>query len=418
MQFRIRKGLDLSLPGAPRQVVTPGRPVSTVAILGRDYPGVRPEFRVAPGEQVRTGQVLFVDRTRPEIAFTAPATGKIAAIEHVHPHQFDALVIAVGPDEPEIFEHSGETMGDAGTRALLLESGLWSSFLTRPFGRIPDPGQTPQAIFVTAIDTSPLAADALIVARPYLTQFRAGIAALKSLGGGPIFVCQAPGAELAEPDSQVQTAFFSGPHPAGLAGTHIHHLMPVSAHRMVWQVGYQDVIAIGNLFETGELWTERIVSFAGPGLRDPRLISTRLGANLDDLLAGEPVNGSVRVASGSVLTGRMSAFLGRYHGQVSVLDSGVRGTGDGAWSRLLGTLRAAPPGPLVPLGRLDNLLPMDILAVPLMRALAVGDCDAAEQLGSLELLEEDVALLSYVCAGRADYGELLRRALDDLQGVS
>ncbi len=418
MQFRIRKGLDLSLPGKPEQAISNGRPVSSVAILGRDYPGLRPEFRVNQGDRVRTGQVLFVDRTRPDIVFTAPATGTVSAIEHGQPRRFDELVIRVESEVLEIFEHSGETLSAAGTRALLLESGLWSSFLTRPYGRIPDPDQVPRAIFVTAIDTNPLSADVFTVVGPCLDQFRRGIEALKSLTEGAVYVCQAPGAHLAESDEQVLTATFSGPHPAGLAGTHIHHLMPVSAHRRVWQVGYQDVIAIGHLLETGSLWTERIVALSGSGLRAPRLIRTRLGASLDDLLEGEQVNGNIRVASGSVLTGRLSAYLGRYHAQVSVLSGDAQGSGVGTWGRLWRSLPGATDAPLVPLEILESVLPMDVLAVPLMRALSVGDVESAEQLGCLELLEEDVALLSYLCADRSDYGELLRRALNELEGVS
>lgn len=418
MQFSIRKGLDLSLPGRPEQAISNGRPVSSVAILGHDFPGVRPEFRVNQGDRVRTGQILFVDRTRPDIAFTAPATGTIAAIEHGQPRQFDELVIRVEPEVPEIFEHSGEDLGAAGTRALLLESGLWSSLLTRPYGRIPDPDQVPQAIFVTAIDTNPLAADVFTVVGPHLDQFRRGIGALKNLTEGKVYVCQPPGAHLAESDEQVLTATFSGPHPAGLAGTHIHHLMPVSAQRTVWQVGYQDVIAIGHLLETGALWTERIVALTGPGLRTPRLIRTRLGASLDDLLEGEPLNGSIRVASGSVLSGRLSAYLGRYHAQATVLSGAAQPSGERTWTPPWRSPLGASSAPLVPLERLDGVLPMDILAVPLMRALAVGDIDSAEQLGCLELLEEDVALLSYLCAERCDYGALLRRALDELEGGS
>lgn len=417
MQFRIRKGLDLSLPGRPEQAIGDGPPVSTVAVLGRDYPGLRPEFRVSQGDRVRTGQALFVDRARPEITFTAPATGTVTAIEHGQPRRFDELVIRVESEVPEYFEHSGERLGSAGTRALLLESGLWSSFLTRPYGRIPDPDQVPRAIFVTAIDTNPLAADVFTVVGPCLRQFRRGVEALTSLTEGKVYVCQPPGAHLVESDEQVVMATFSGPHPAGLAGTHIHHLMPVSAQRTVWQVGYQDVIAIGHLLETGALWTERIVALAGPALLAPRLIRTRLGASLDDLLEGEPVNGNIWPASGSVLTGRPSAYLGRYHAQVTVLGGEAQGPGERTFGQPRRTAPGASDAPLVPLERLDAVLPMDILAVPLMRALAVGDIDSAERLGCLELLEEDVALLSYLCAERCDYGDLLRRALDELEGA-
>ncbi len=415
-EIRIRKGLDIALQGTPAQSVRDGRSVKSVALLGHDIPGIRPEFRVETGARVRTGDTLFTDRKRPELVFTSPATGVITAIHRGHRRMLDSLVISVEDDCFVQFAVLAEGLTREGARQLLLKSGMWAAFLSRPFGRIPNPDSSPGAIFVTAMDTNPLAADATVILGPLLSHFRRGLEVLKTLTGGPVYVCQSPGPELAAADGQLRIVTFGGPHPAGLAGTHIHHLMPVSADRSVWQIGYQDVIAIGHLAQTGQLRVERVVSLAGPAVQNPQLVRTRLGASLDDLLDGEVKTGNLKRISGSVLSGRISGYLGRYHNQVTVLDNSDTSAGGSLLSRLFGFLPAAPAGPLIPLEAFERVMPLDILPTPLMRALSVGDIETAERLGCLELVEEDVALFSHLCAGKADYGSLLRRTLDELAG--
>src|SRR5690606_3325 len=157
------------------------------------------------------------------------------------------LLIGIDGDEAEDFS------GMAGdVRALLLASGLWPSLLTRPFGRIADPDASPDAIFVTAIDTNPLAADPAVAIDIGGDAFSRGVEALLALTAGPVFVCHDAGpSPVSTTDSRVRPVAFSGPHPAGLAGTHIHLLAPVANRRTVWSIGYQDVIAIGRLLATG-----------------------------------------------------------------------------------------------------------------------------------------------------------------------
>jgi Na+-transporting NADH:ubiquinone oxidoreductase subunit A len=236
------------------------------------------------------------------------------------------------------------------------------------------------------------------------------------LTDGAVFVCQSPGPALAdESKGRIRCVRFDGTHPAaGLPGTHIHRLAPVGGGRVVWHIGYQDVIAIGRLLATGRLWTERVVAIAGPGVRDPRLVRTRLGASLDDLMEGELGDGDFRIVSGSVLSGREAGFIGRYHTQVSVLPAVGETARLPILSRLLSKCCDVPP-PLIPLAAFERALALDILPVPLLRALSVGDAETAERLGCLQLIEEDVALLSYVCASKADYGALLRAVLNDLE---
>ena len=413
--IRLRKGIDVALRGAPKQEVGDGQPVRSVGLLGHDYPGIRPNFRVQTGDQVCRGDVLFVDRKRPEIAFTSPATGIVTSVNHGHRRSLDSIVVSISEDDdPKIFEIADGIPSRSDMAELLQKSGQWTAFLSRPFGRIPDPNDSPDGIFVTAIDTNPLAGDACVAIAPYITQFRHGLRAIKVLTEGQIFVCQPPGEPMARDDDHIQTVFCEGPHPAGLAGTHIHALMPVSAQRQVWQIGYQDIVAIGHLIETGEVWTDRIISLAGPGVCRPRLVRTRLGADLGDLLEGESRDAHQRVISGSVLSGKIAGHLGRYHTQVSVLDAELSSSSS-RLARLVSAFPKAPAGPLIPLEAFERALSLNILAVPLMRALSVGDTDMAERLGCRELLEEDVALLSYLCPGGADYSTLLRLALDELE---
>lgn len=412
LSIRTRKGLDIALAGAPVGEPRPGRPLTTVALLGNDCPGVRPEFRVGVGDRVRTGETLFVDRRRPAIAFTSPATGRVMAINLGARRMLDSVVVEVGDDDFVDFDLPPGRPDRATLRALLLRAGLWPALRTRPFGRIPDPDAVPAALFVTAIDTNPLAADPLPLILRDPVGFRQGVAALALLTDGPVFVCQRPGPPVAEGNG-IRVATFEGPHPAGLPGTHIHLLMPASATRSVWHVGWRDVAAIGALLATGRLDPTRLVALCGPGAAAPGLVETRLGASLDDLARGETGAGPVRLISGSVLSGRASGYLGRHHAQVTILPEKPPSP-RGILARLASLLPGAPAGPTLPMEAFERAMPLDILPAPLMRALAVGDVETAERLGCLELVEEDMALLSHLCPGRADHGALLRRVLDEI----
>jgi Na+-transporting NADH:ubiquinone oxidoreductase subunit A len=237
---------------------------------------------------------------------------------------------------------------------------------------------------------------------------------------------------------RLRVAGFSGPHPAGLAGTHIHFLNPVSAGLSVWHIDYQDVIAIGALFSRGQIDTARVVALGGEPLKKPRMVRTRLGASIDDLLAGELSDGrSCRVVSGSVLSGRTAsgsnAYLGRYHQQVSLLAEeresklfgwlGIvsrRYTASATFLKRTGhrrkisftTARNGRYSAMIPVRVFDKVIPLDILPSSLFRALMVGDTEQAQALGCLELAEDDLALCSFVCPAKQDYGAVLRQNLE------
>jgi Na+-transporting NADH:ubiquinone oxidoreductase subunit A len=413
-RIRIRRGLDIAIPGAPRQTVGEQISTDTCGLMVDDYPDVHPAMAVAVGDRVAAGETLFTDRRRPEIAFTAPIAGTVTQIISRSAARAEQCV-TVQHDGVETREFTlpGSAAGRDAVAATLLESGLWPAFRTRPFGRIPDPGDTPEAIFVTAMSSEPLAADAAVVIAGYGDDFAAGLELIARLTDGLVHVCQAPGPKLAE-----NAVEFAGPHPAGLPGTHIHFLHPVGAGEVVWHLDYQDVISMGRLFQTGTPWMDRVISLAGPGVRNPQLCRVALGASLAEIAAGRIEDGDMRVISGSVLSGRTAPFFSRHHLQVSVLPEAWDAPGAGPFARPASTALEGAPGPLIPIAALDRAMPLDLLPVPLLRALSVGDRESAAQLGCLELVEEDLALLSYLCPGRGEYGPMLRAMLDEIVGES
>lgn len=449
----LKRGLDLPIAGCPVQAVEDGPRISRVALLGADHPGLKPTMLVQPGDEVLRGQPLFEDKKRPGVLYTAPAAGRVEAVHRGERRAFLSLVIEVSEADGEdahasfsAWKGAPPRQGDGeALRSLLAESGLWTALRARPFGHVPSPGEEPQAIFVTAMDTRPLAPSVETALDGREGDFEVGVLALRDLTAGPVYVCRSPGSRLPAPRAErVVIEEFSGPHPAGNAGTHIHFLHPVGAHRSVWHVGCQDVAAIGHLLATGRLEETRVVSLAGPGVLRPRLLRTRLGASLAELTAGELAPGEQRVVSGSVLDGRTAqgeaeGYLGRYHQQVSVLPEGrerellgwiapgrdkfsVTGAVLGAFARSrrrsFTTTTNGSPRAMVPIGTYESVMPLDILPTFLLRALLTGDIDRAEALGVLELDEEDLALCTYACPGKHDYAPLLRDMLNRIEKES
>ena len=441
--MQIKVGLDLPISGKPVQEIHEGRPVRSVALIGFDYPGLKPTMLAQVGDRVRLGQPLFTDKANPGVQFTAPAAGVVRDIHRGERRLFQSIVIDVeGDDAIDFARYDAGQLGalsDAQVRENLQQSGLWTALRTRPYSLVPAVDATPSSIFVTAVDTHPLAADPALVIAGEAEAFGQGVMVLARLA--KVFLCKGPGATLpGEQVAGVTTETFAGPHPAGLPGTHIHFLDPVGAHKTVWHIGYQDVIAIGKLFTTGRYSPERVVSLAGPGVRQPRLLRSRLGASLADLTEGELQLGEQRVISGSVFGGRTArgaaAWLGRYHVQVSCLPEGrdrefmhylragvnKHSVTHAFLSAFLGrrllpftTTTNGSPRAMVPIGNYEAVMPLDILPTQLLRSLLVGDTETAQKLGCLELDEEDLALCTYACAGKYEYGPVLRDVLTRIE---
>lgn len=452
---RFRKGLTLPLAGAPVQRIDRAPPPRRVALVTADHVGLRPALCVAEGDDVRRGQALCEDKRTAGVRYTAPAAGRVAAIHRGARRAVLSVVIELSraeregrpPDEASYRAFTGRHpsgLTPDAVRELLLESGLWVALRARPFGRVADPAARPHSIFVTAIDTHPHA-PSLDVALEDAEAFERGVAALRRLTDGPVFVCTPPQTAVpVQEDDQVRHERFSGPHPAGTAGLHIHTLDPVGLGKTVWHVGAQDVAAIGTLMRTGSLDVSRVVALGGPPVRRPRLLRTRLGAAIGDLVAGEIEDGETRVISGSALSGRTAAgeahgYLGWRHQQISVLAEARRrellgwlAPGFDRFSVVRTFVSALRPNrrfslttsthgsqrAIVPIGAFERVMPFDLMPTALLRALLMHDVDRAEALGCLELDEEDLALCTFVCPGKNDYGPRLRRVLDAIEQES
>ncbi len=435
----IKKGLDLPITGHPKQAIEKGRAIKEVALLGPDYVGMKPSMLVKEGDKVKLGQPVFECKKVPGVVYTAPASGVVKSVTRGERRVFENLIIEI---EGDGMDQVSFTKSKDDVEGLLIESGLWTALRTRPFSKSATPGTKPSSIFITAVDTNPLAPYPEVVIKEHAEAFEHGVKILSTLTDGKTFVCVRGGSHINVPtEGKIERQEFSGVHPAGNVGTHIHMLDPVGAKKTVWHIGYQDVIAVGKLFLEGKLFVERVVAVAGPMATQPRLIKTRLGACLCNLLEGEVKSGEVRRVSGSVFNGRQAGeapfcFLGRFHNQITLLEEGRHREFLG-WhspgfdkfsvknifvSKLFpnkkfsfDTNTNGSPRAIVPVGSYEKVMPLDILPTQLLRLLLAKDTDGVQELGALELDEEDLALCTYADPGKTDFGPILRESLNIIE---
>ena len=438
---KIKKGLDLPIQGEPSSELDESKVVKRVALLGNDYVGLKPTLAVAVGEKVKLGQLLFTDKKMEGVKYTSPGAGTVVEINRGEKRHFLSMVIELeGNEEINFKSYSDSEIPSLNKDVIkdqLIESGVWTSLRERPFSKVANPLVEPKAIFVTAMDSNPLAPSVSKILQGKEASFKNGLRILSKLTDGTLYLCKEEGSSI--PETQLhnfKVEEFSGVHPKGLAGTHIHFLDNAHRNKKIWYINAQDVVTIGLLFTTGKINVERIITIGGPAVKNPRYIKTRIGAYIDDLVRGELTDVSNRVISGSVLYGRkatsVEGYLGMYHQQISVIEEHTKRDFLG-WvmpssklyslkkvmlssftpskkfnftSALNGGKRA-----IVPSGSYESVTPLDVESTYLLRALAVDDVEEAEKLGCLELDEEDLALCTFVCPSKIDHGVNLRRTL-------
>ncbi|MBL7964902.1 MAG: Na(+)-translocating NADH-quinone reductase subunit A [Flavobacteriales bacterium] len=442
--IRIRKGLDIRLKGEAEKVVVQAPEPQVAVVKPTDFHGVVPKVVVKPGDEVKAGSPLFVDKYNERILFTSPVSGEVAEV--VRGEKRRVLEVRVLADKQIRFEDHGAGDPAAMNRETiiqkLLRSGCWPFIRQRPFDLVADPAQEPKAIFVSAFDSAPLAPDMDLVVRNQGEDLQLGLAALSRLTKGRVHLnvsAQTTAREFLDAKG-VQHNVFSGPHPAGNVGVQIHHIDPIDKGDVVWVVGAQDVIIIGRLFRTGHFDAERTVSLAGSAARNPKYVRVRVGAPIQDI-AGE-VGSGVRVVSGNALTGTnvgANGHLGFYDQQVTLLPEGDKPKfflTDGWASPGLNHFSASHAYPtwllpgrkyeldtnqngeeraFVMSGQYEEVFPFDIYPVHLLKAILAGDIEQMEQLGLYEVAPEDFALCEFVCTSKINCQDIVRSGLDMLK---
>jgi Na+-transporting NADH:ubiquinone oxidoreductase subunit A len=439
---RVKRGLSLPIIGEAALKIDE-KFTKTVALVASDYLGMKPSMKVQEGDRVKTGSPLFEDKKVEGIVYTSPVTGTVKAISRGERRHFQSLVIEVDQraEYHTFSSYTGKRTSELKREeivSLMNEAGLWNTLRTRPYSATPALSSKPHSIFITATDTNPLAPLPDIFIKENQTAFTDGVRILSRLTDGNTYVCVGGGYQFFVPiEDKIRLEVFTGPHPAGNAGTHIHYLDPVHAKKSVWTIGYQDVIAVGKVFGSGRLFADRLITLAGPQATNSRYIKTTIGADLMELTGGEILAGETRIVSGSVFYGHTiksgpEQYLRRFSNQVTLLKEdrereflGWHSPGFDKYSIMRTFLSKLVPGKkfafatstngshrsMVPVGAYEQVMPLDILPTHLLKSLVSKDSDTAQQLGCLELDEEDLALCTFVDPGKVDYGPILRQNL-------
>ena len=433
--IKTSKGLNLPISGTPDPIISDAPNVTSVSLLANDFVGMKPTMMVKVGDIVKRGTKLFEDKKNSGIFFTSPAGGTVKDINRGDKRKFLSVEVEVSENEDaEYFEYENTSEGLA---ELLINTGLWNAFRTRPFNRTPKVGSLPDAVFVNACDTNPLSVDPYFIIDQDRDDFKNGLEALTRLFSCPIH-CTYQNNNFEINVDKINYCQVSGPHPAGLSSTHISQLYPVSINKIAWTINYQDIISLGYLLKNKSLRTHKIIALGGPSVFKPSLISARISGNIDQLTAGKIDNNS-RVVSGSLIYGHASEgimnYLGFYDSIISAIPDEANDIflnwlmpGSNLHSKLnvfsssllkpnKFTFNVSLNGgdrAIVPVGSYDEILPMDILVPQLLKALVVGDIEQAVELGMLELAPEDLALASYICPSKYDYCSILANNLNNL----
>lgn len=436
----LKKGFDIKLEGAAQKTLSSLPAPALYALKPTDFPGLIPKLNVKPGDKVLAGTPIFHDKIRPDILFTSPVSGRVVTVNRGERRALLDVVIEKSGDESVDF---GKSDPAKGTRELikkvLLISGLWPAVRQRPYHVVANPADVPHSIFISGFDSAPLAPDyGFILDNSPSMHFRNGLAALKKLTDGKLhLILNGKGntSPLFQNLPEAEISKFSGPHPAGNVGIHIHHIDPVGKGKVVWYVNFQDVLTIGRLFEDGRYNPEKIVALTGSEVVMPQYYKMKTGASISDVIHENIKPGKVRYISGNVLTGTAvpsGGFLGFYDSQVTVIPEGDypeffgwAKPGSDKFSYYRAFLSKLFPNrkyrldtnlhggerAFVLTGNYEKVLPMDIFPMQLCKAILAEDIDNMENLGIYEVAEEDLALCEYICPSKTEIQSIIRNGI-------
>ncbi|THD66309.1 Na(+)-translocating NADH-quinone reductase subunit A [Robertkochia marina] len=435
--IKIRKGLDLKLMGLADKTIAAAPRSKKFAIKPTDFHGVTPKMVVKEGASVKAGEIIFFSKYSDRVKFASPVSGTIAEIRRGAKRRILEVIIEADAEDTFLEHGSKNVSGMSGeeVKELLLEGGCWPFIKQRPYDVIANPDDAPKAIFVSAMSTAPLAADVEFLLKDRMEDFKTGLEAISKLTSGKTHVSVAAGSSLADGLNGVEIHKVKGPHPAGNVGVQIHHIDPVNAGERVWVVGPEDVAIIGNFLNTGKFKADRLVAVSGSEAPKAQYFSMRVGTNVFELINKVP--SSVRIISGDVLTGDQianSGFVGFYHntitlipegkehrmfGWVPFLDNHIPSMSRTSLSFLFPNKRYkvntnlnGEERALVVTGEMEQVLPMDIYPMQLLKECMAANIEKMENLGIYEVAPEDFALIDYTNTSKIEAQAIIREALD------
>ena len=435
--------MNINLVGVAEQNTSKAVQSNVYAINLLDFHGIMPKMLVKEGAEVKAGEPLFYSKDNQDMLFVSPVSGELIEIKRGARRRI--LMIKILADKSQ--EHLKHSVISPGAdseeiKSILLKSGCWPFIKQRPYDLVADPAATPKAIFVSAYVTAPLAADLNYTLNGKEEELQAALTALSKLTPGKVHVSIGKGSN--SPFSKLENIELhkvSGPHPAGLVGTQINKLDPINKGEVVWTVTPQDLVIIGELLLTGKFNARRTIALAGSSVKAPKYFTTKIGAEIATFLYASGVNDAkFRVINGDVLTGKKTSpdgFLGFYNNTVSVIPEGDDYEFFG-WNKpvfdKISTTRALTFSWLQPkkkydlntntngehrafvvTGMYEEVFPLDIYPLQLLKACMVKDLDEMEQLGLYEVIPEDFSLTEFICISKQPHQQIIREGLDLLQ---
>lgn len=441
--IKLRKGLDINLKGKAAAEVMAVKEPGFYALCPDDFTGVTPKVVVKEQEYVMAGGPLFIDKNHPEVKFVSPVSGVVTCVERGARRKVLSITVEAAAEQD--FEEFGKKnvaqLDGAAVKEALLNAGMFAFIKQRPYDVVADPTIAPNAIFVSAFDSNPLAPDFEVALKGEEANFQTGLDALAKMAKTYLNVSVNQKSSALTQAKNVTVTAFDGPHPAGNVGVQINHIAPINKGETIWTIDPQAVIFIGRLFNTGRVDLTRTVAITGSEVKKPAYCKLKVGALLTDVLA-ENVNKDkeLRYISGNPLTGKQipaNGFLGAFHSQVTVIPEGNDvhemlgwimprfnqfSVSHSYFSWLMGkkeyTLDARVKGGerhMIMANEYDKVLPMDIMPEYLIKAIIAGDIDRMEQLGIYEVAPEDFALCEFVCSSKMELQRIVREGLDMLR---
>ncbi len=436
--IRLKRGLDIPLAGAAPAKIAETVAPDLVAVKPTDFKGLVPKMAVKEGDLVKAGQVLFVDKLRPEVRFCSPCSGSVQAVVRGDKRKLLAVVVKAGKEQESVkFDtvDCAKLDKQAMTEAML-ERGLWPMIKQRPYGIVANPADSPKGIFISALNTAPLAPDAEFIMQGQMENLQKGIDALGRLTSSKVYLsCKAGSAFESLKGAEIYT--FEGPHPAGNVGVQINHISPINKGEIVWTVDLVSLAAIGRCLATGSYDMTRLVAVTGPAAKEPAYVKAVQGISLASI-GKYAQGGNVRYVSGDVLTGEnvgADGYLGYFDSQVTLLEEGDYYELLGwlkplrlkkfsfshlYWSWLAGKKKTykldtntnGGPRAFVVSDVYGKVLPMDIYPVYLLKACLAKDIEKMENLGIYEVIEEDFALCEFVCPSKIEIQKIISDGID------